>query len=87
MSSYFFVAMIKYSEKNMLKNKEFICRSQFQGIMVEKAWHQDLEAAGHRASTERDEWQSAGNFLLRYSLRSQPQIPATIFGQPNQDTT
>lgn len=25
----------------------------FQGVMVEKAWHQDPEAAGYRAATPR----------------------------------
>jgi hypothetical protein len=34
--SYVFVAVIKYSDKSNLKNKEFIWGSQFQRIMVEE---------------------------------------------------
>lgn len=49
--------------------------SPFQGVMVEKPWHQDPEAASQRAATPRKprEMNASPQFgLLRYSLTDKP---------------
>ena len=75
--------MIKYSDKRNLKSKEFGGGrvSPFQGVMVEKAGHQDPEAAGQKAATagKLREMNASHQFaLLRYSLTGMPRGPSQV---------